>query len=397
MTAHPLRVALLTPEFATEASTGGGLGVYVYRTAKALRELGHYPEVFVASDGAPAVTDLGGVRVEFVTTRRNAALGALYRASRFSRFTSLENTVVNLKLALALGRALRLREDVVAFDLVQSSDFGLAGLFVRRRAGRPHLVRCSWSRALFAGLDGVSRPLDHAVVSRLELRSVRQADVAYCPSRFLARLMAERHGLRVATVRPPFILEVRPVPPSFPLPERFLLHFGQIGFRKGSDVIADALVLAWREEPGISMLWAGREIVADTVTRFARSWGDHANQVRWLGPVARPELYGILDRSLASGLPSRLDNFPNAAIESLLLGVPVIGSDGASIDEIVTREVNGLLVPVGDAPALARALVQVWREQVPWPRGAVPASPVMAEMEPHRAVCALLRLAGREA
>ena len=38
----------------------------------------------------------------------------------------------------------------------------------------------------------------------------------------------------------------------------------------------------------------------------------------------------------------------------------MIGSDGASIDELVTHRINGRLVPIGDAPALAGAMLDLW-------------------------------------
>jgi glycosyltransferase involved in cell wall biosynthesis len=79
---------------------------------------------------------------------------------------------------------------------------------------------------------------------------------------------------------------------------------------------------------------------------------------------------------------------PNTVIESLALGVPVVGTDGASIDELVRHGESGLLVPPGDAPALADALVEVWRGR-PFPRVSPP-----EEMLPERAVNALLAFAG---
>lgn len=396
MASRALRIGLLTPELAGPDSTWGGLGIYVYRMAKALGELGHQPEVFVTCDTSPAVSEIERTRIVRVKIRRSPVLGLISRASRLHRCTNLEHTVAHLKVGLALGRAFRRREREVAFDLVQCSDFGLAGLFVPRQSGRPLIVRCSWMRRLYAAMDGVTRPLDHAMLSRLELLGVGRADAAYAPSRSLATLLSRYGGLRIATVRPPADLGVKPAPLSTPLPERFLVHFGQIGRRKGSDVLADALSLAWREEPAITMVWAGREIAEGEFARLARSWGDHTRSVRWLGELARPELYGILTRSLAAVLPSRIDNLPNTATECALLGVPIVASAGASLDEIVDHEANGLLAPIGDAPELARALVRVWRGLVPWRRGAVPQPAVLAEMEPRRAVDALLRFAGAE-
>jgi glycosyltransferase involved in cell wall biosynthesis len=55
----------------------------------------------------------------------------------------------------------------------------------------------------------------------------------------------------------------------------------------------------------------------------------------------------------ASTIP---EPFGQAVIEGMAAGLPVIGADGGGVKDIITHGENGLLVPMGDAPALAEAL-----------------------------------------
>lgn len=56
-------------------------------------------------------------------------------------------------------------------------------------------------------------------------------------------------------------------------------------------------------------------------------------------------------------LPSRLEGTPNALLEAMSCGLPVIVSNGApGLLELVEDGVTGLVVPVNDAAALAAAL-----------------------------------------
>jgi glycosyltransferase involved in cell wall biosynthesis len=87
-----------------------------------------------------------------------------------------------------------------------------------------------------------------------------------------------------------------------------------------------------------------------------------------------------------------VDNLPNTMIESLVFGVPVVGSRGASIDELVEEGVTGHLTEPGDARALAASMVRVWRRRSPVQRGFEWQLP--AEMQPDRAVENLVALAG---
>jgi len=55
-------------------------------------------------------------------------------------------------------------------------------------------------------------------------------------------------------------------------------------------------------------------------------------------------------------LPSRFEGLPMSVIEAMLTGLPVIAADVRGPAEQVVPDVTGLLVPPGDAPALAEAL-----------------------------------------
>ena len=53
--------------------------------------------------------------------------------------------------------------------------------------------------------------------------------------------------------------------------------------------------------------------------------------------------------------PSLDESIPNATKEAHYLGVPTVGSDAGGIPEIIEHGRTGLLVPPGDARALAAA------------------------------------------
>jgi glycosyltransferase involved in cell wall biosynthesis len=171
------------------------------------------------------------------------------------------------------------------------------------------------------------------------------------------------------------------------------MYFGAICRRKGADVLAAALPLVWQREPEFAMVWAG-EAWNGTLDSYRPVWGERASQVCWLGLIPKPELYAVLKQAEATVLPSRVDNLPNTVIESLLFGVPVIGSRGASIDELIEPGKNGELVPIGEPAALAEILVKAWRGEVPWMAGPISLPGIIAEMEPPVAAGNLLRLAG---
>ena len=88
--------------------------------------------------------------------------------------------------------------------------------------------------------------------------------------------------------------------------------------------------------------------------------------VRWRAGLRRParvEIMGFVEspEAFLAGLdlllmPSRAEGFGLAAAEAQAAGLPVIAARASSLPEIVVDGETGLLVPPGDAPALAAAL-----------------------------------------
>ncbi len=392
----PRRIAFLTPEFVTNSPTGGGLASYVARMARILRSMGHEVEIFTLADAA-GVLDHDGVRVEHAAPSNNALtrlLGAHWRLR-----LKFGVTLRQLRGAVALARALEHRHKEQPFDLVQSADWGLSGLFVPRRPGRRHLVRCSWSRKACERAAGLMPNLDNFLIAALERRCMRRAHGVYAPSRFVADAVSRDYGIDIQVVRPPVEFakpsSMSDLLTSVALPPRFLLHFGLLSAVKGTDILLHALPRAWERASDLHVVLIGRECESGYAKRLLQPLGERGRtHVTWTGPLPREQLAAVLPHAEAAVLPSRSDNLPNTVIEALAVGVPVIGSDGASIDELVRPGVNGRLVPVEDVDALADALADAWHGQLAPLRGADNTARTLEPLKPQNAVTALMRLAG---
>jgi colanic acid/amylovoran biosynthesis glycosyltransferase len=84
--------------------------------------------------------------------------------------------------------------------------------------------------------------------------------------------------------------------------------------------------------------------------------------VELTGPKAQPEIVELLAQSnlfvfpaVEDGTGDR-DNLPTVIIEAMASGLPVIATGLGGIGEIVTHQINGLIVSQGDADGLADAI-----------------------------------------
>lgn len=79
--------------------------------------------------------------------------------------------------------------------------------------------------------------------------------------------------------------------------------------------------------------------------------------VQWLGHVDdMPALYHSVDVVV---LPSYREGLPKGLIEAAACALPLISTDAPGCREVIDHEVNGLLIPVRDAPALAHAIASL--------------------------------------
>ena len=66
-------------------------------------------------------------------------------------------------------------------------------------------------------------------------------------------------------------------------------------------------------------------------------------------------------------MPSRIDNYPNACLEALLNGVPVIGTFDSSLDEMIVDGETGFLAKNDDPSSLCDAIMRLLSLS-PWQR-----------------------------
>jgi glycosyltransferase involved in cell wall biosynthesis len=123
------------------------------------------------------------------------------------------------------------------------------------------------------------------------------------------------------------------------------LFVGHLSDYKGADVFADGLALAtsWQ---GVAV--GSGPLAAEIQTRNPA--------IRLPGAVPPEEVPDWLRAADVVVVPSRREGLGLVAIEALACGVPVVAANVGGLPEVVRDGENGLLIPPGDAVALAAAL-----------------------------------------
>lgn len=117
------------------------------------------------------------------------------------------------------------------------------------------------------------------------------------------------------------------------------------------------LLTAWKtvigKLPHLTLAIIGGGDLRASLEAYAGELGI-TDSVRFTGEVAPEALpHSLLDLSV---LASRDEGFPNSLLEAMAQRVPVVSTNVGGVPDLVKDGVNGLLVPAGDASAMATAI-----------------------------------------
>ena len=235
-------------------------------------------------------------------------------------------------------------------DVVQTYGFytNLPGLLAGRLARVPVLV---------AGKRGYDPHLD-ATRRRVDTFARRLADVTVVNAGALRDWLAKEEGARPVRVIPNCVLERGPISPIADpivgMVANFVPPKDHLTFVRAASIVAAAVPAAEFHLVGSGPLEAPARALVEELGLSGR--------VRFLGRLAPEGVWSALGRFAVSVLSSESEGMPNAVLEAMLAGRPVVATRVPGMDEVVREGVTGYLVPPRDAAALASAVTRLLKD-----------------------------------
>jgi glycosyltransferase involved in cell wall biosynthesis len=133
-----------------------------------------------------------------------------------------------------------------------------------------------------------------------------------------------------------------------------LISLGRLTHQKGFDILIRSFAAVASKHPGWQLVIYGEGPDRAALERL-RSGSGCENRILLPGLVKNSD--EALRQASLFVLPSRFEGYPNALLEALACGLPVIATacPGATVD-ILANGVHGMLVPPDDVAALSTAL-----------------------------------------
>ena len=313
---------------------GGGERHFV-DLANALTERGHDVFVAHASDSplVPALTQIPAGNLLALPLRNSIDVSSAWKLRKFARDCRAEIIHAHVArdyplAALALGRSHRTKLVVTRHVLFP---LGSIHRLTRRRVA--HVIAVS-----------------NAVAAGLRAQNIFAG----------RRISVVHHGLNLSDYGSHGKSSARP--------EDGLVRVGILGELspvKGQDVFVRAAAMIAGKERGVEFIIAGADHSRDGENRRKLEALieelDLSDKIRLLGEIESvPDFLSSLDLFVSA---SSSEAFGIAIVEAMACGVPVIASMTEGAREVIKADQTGRLVPIGDAAALAGAVIDMLNDQ----------------------------------
>jgi GT2 family glycosyltransferase/glycosyltransferase involved in cell wall biosynthesis len=333
-----------------------GLGRYVHGLARAQAAAGD--EVFVLTNSSGGAED--GVTIDGVRLHRIAFPNPPRPANGHGEVLQFNHGLV--------CRFLDRRAVFGAVDVVASHDWltALAAREIARVLGAPLVV--TFHDEVVGKHFGNLDP-EALFVRDLEALTAHDATRVIANSRFIAGEVSRHYGVasrRIETVHggiDPALLDV--AAPDRVADFRSVLageddlligYCGRFDQEKGLGTLAEAALAVARARPDVRFVFAGSGREEAALRERLAPLGPRAKFLGYLGGEALAYFYRAVDVTV---VPSIYEPLGLVALEGMLAEAAVVVSAAGGLPELVEHEKSGLVVPPGDAGALAEALVRL--------------------------------------
>ncbi len=188
--------------------------------------------------------------------------------------------------------------------------------------------------------------------------SLARATLRVTPSGFLQRVFA-KHGLSAEII--PNVIDLSRFGLRAPRPAAAAAHLIVTRNLEAIYDIATALqafALLRKTLVDARLTVAGSGPQGAELQALAANLGV-AEAVRFSGRIDNADIAALYASADCMLNPSTVDNMPISILEALACGVPVVSTDAGGIPDMVVHEQTALLVPIGDAAAMAAAALRV--------------------------------------
>lgn len=323
----------------------GGFPAYLYRLSLALVEMGHKPIILAGGYRSDSWIHKG---IEIIRVKTE---------SYDSGNDSLDFIISSYMRSYRLNQEIKKLEARMRIDIIQFTS--LCGTSLLYYGKTPSVMRLSsYAKTYFASYETYTKKMVKAM-ALIERCASTRCNAVFAPCKITADAFGKDINRNVYVIETPFVEDVDTYDETYTETilkgKKYALFFGVLYADKGIKVIGQCLKEFLEKNEDYYFVFAGPAMVIDgenAVRMMKRCAGSCVDRVIALPMLMHEQLYPIIQKADFVVLPSLMDNLANACIEAMYFGKVVIGTDGASFEQLIQHRVSGLLCRIGDSDDL---------------------------------------------
>ncbi|MBI2357002.1 glycosyltransferase family 4 protein [Candidatus Dojkabacteria bacterium] len=341
-----MHIVFLTTEYPGVTSQSGGIAEYTRKISQGLADLGHVVSIIIAGekDFTRKVNNVNLISFKAQDYWKGIDGNALNQTLRV--FRVLLNSYKFSRVVMKFNR----REKI---DILQAPNYLSPLLFIRNNKF-PIICRISSYAKLYREAYGKKNNFINNIEDTLELLSVNRSFSVFSPSKLLKEIYFTKLKIEITVIKTPvdrsFLNRHEVLEESTKKKLRnfkTITYFGSLSRLKGTDLIVDIIPNLINKYKDILFLFVGKDYgipgYGPVATYINEKIGKKSSRIIIKDQLEKKELFSLIQGSYCCIFPSRIDNSPNACIEAISLGIPVIGSDNSSLEEMIINNETGYI------------------------------------------------------
>ncbi len=363
-----MRFCLAYPDYPT-STRGAGVGTYVRTLARELVKYGH--EVTIVA----IVTDRNGKSIDTDNIKIITSIPTDFHwyISKLPVLKRFAEAIREVEYSYALWKVVRKLHREKPFDIVQGTETGSLFLALRQKAmSYSFVLRLHGEKyTIYRHRPDIRMTLDIRLSRIVQRRAIRSAaHLLAATNQHAQNIWNELEGRCQPITVIPNMLDcneiddlVASVAPdlTYDADQPIVLYSGRLERGKGLWPLLEAAPTIVKIVPNTRFLIAGNYHPTLSPAEIQRFISSHEleNNITIMGHVKWADLFQLYKRAAIFAMPSYYETFGNTFVEAMMVGTPVVGFSGSSLEEIVENGVSGFIVPRGDIDALAHTIITV--------------------------------------
>ncbi len=339
-----MRILFVTHQYLQKGKPEAGTPHYLHRLSLALIAEGHIPMIITGGQEDGHMVEDG---IEIWTVKTVIKYPKIFKGENF----------YHIKRGYQINRKIKEILKGYKVDIIQFSSVGGFAIFYYGQV--PAVMRlASYAKTYFSTKQTYSaRTLFFK--AELERLSSRRCTAVFAPCRVTAEAFGRDCRRNVKVIETPFVNDVKKMDyeyvENYLNGKKYVLFFGTFYPEKGILIIIDILKKFLERNNDYFFVFVGETRMikgVDARNLIRRAAGEFFNRVFIWDAISHEKLFPIIRYADFVVMPSLMDNFPNACIEAMHFSKIVIGTDGASFEQLIRSGYNGYLCRIGDSEDL---------------------------------------------